>query len=139
MISRAIWIPGWYELDPPLEVGLADTFVFWRVVPEYLQESENLVFYNTLWQPKDVLLASGVVVSIQHPEFGEIQKVDTRGLDYTFTLASGIEYLVNAEEEPGKIFEKSGSTWIESSRLINDWRFVVTLSELSELVEPKKL
>jgi hypothetical protein len=30
-VVEVAWVPGWYELDPPLEVGLADEFAFWRV------------------------------------------------------------------------------------------------------------
>jgi len=34
-MKRGAWIPGWYELDQPLEVGIDDEFVFWRLVPDY--------------------------------------------------------------------------------------------------------
>ena len=43
---RVTWVPGWYELDPHLEVGLEDEFAFWRVVPEHLRGSEELFLYN---------------------------------------------------------------------------------------------
>ena len=108
-MERAAWIPGWYELDQPLEVGLAGEFAFWRVVPDHLRGPERLVLYNTLWEPEDAAIAHGVVVAIHHPDLGEIRKVDTHGLDYTIILADGIEFLVNAEEEPGKLFERAGA------------------------------
>src|SRR5262249_53570327 len=90
-MTFAAWVPGWYELDPPLEVGLTDEFAFWRVVPDHLRGPESLVLYNTLWHPEDALVARGTIAGIRHPELGAVRKVDTRGLDYTITLADGTE------------------------------------------------
>ncbi len=115
-MTLAAWVPGWYELDPPLEVGQTDEFAFWLVVPEHLRGPEPLVLYNTLWRPEDALVARGTIAAIRHPELGEVRMVDTRGLDYTLTLADGTELLVNAEEEPGRLFERAGERWAESSR-----------------------
>ena len=126
------WVPGWYELDPLLEVGLADEFAFWRVVPDHLCGPESLVLYNTLWHPEDAVVACGTIAAIRHPELGAVRKVDTCGLDYTITLADGTELTVNAEEEPGKLFERVGEQWRESSRAVSDWRFVVAFESLSE-------
>lgn len=75
------WVPGWYELDPPLEVGLTDEFAFWRVVPDHLRGPEPLVLYNTLWYPEDAVVARGTIAAIRHPELGAVHKADTRGLD----------------------------------------------------------
>jgi hypothetical protein len=131
-MEAVAWVPGWYELDPPLEVGLTDEFAFWRIVPDYLRGPEPLVLYNTLWHPKDVVVARGTIAAIRHPELGAIRKVETRGLDYTFTLADGTELAVNAEEEPGKLYERGGEHWQESQRVISAWRFVVEFESLSE-------
>lgn len=131
-MKLAAWVPGWYELDQPLEVGLTADFAFWRVVPEELAGPEPLVFYNTLWHPEDAVVARGTISRIRHPVLGDVRKVDTRGLDYTITLADGTELLVNAEEEPGKLFERAGEKWVESSRVVSNWRFVVQFETLSE-------
>jgi hypothetical protein len=131
-MEAVAWVPGWYELDPPLEVGLTDEFAFWRVVPDHLRGPERLVLYNTLWHPKDAVVARGTIAAIRHPELGAVRKVDTRGLDYTITLADGTELTVNAEEEPGKLYERAGEQWRESSRVVRDWRFVVEFESLSE-------
>ncbi len=133
-MTLAVWVPGWYELDPSLEVGLADEFAFWRVVPDHLLGPVALVLYNTLWNPEDAVVAHGTISAIRHPELGEIRKVDTRGLDYTITLTDGTEVLVNAEEEPGKLYERGGGDWAKSSRLVSDWRFIV---EFAVLMEPR--
>jgi hypothetical protein len=133
MIERVAWVPGWYELDPQLEVGNADEFVFWRVVPDNLVGPERLVLYNTLWCPKDAVVARGMIWAIHHPELGAIRKVDTRGLDYTITLADGAELLVNAEENPGLCYERGEGGWVPSSRVISDWRFVIEFELLTEL------
>jgi hypothetical protein len=90
------------------------------------------VLYNTLWRPEEAVLARGTIAAIRHPELGTIRKVDTCGLDYTITFADGTELTVNAEEEPGKLFERDGEGWRESSRVVSDWRFVVAFESLSE-------
>lgn len=132
------WVPGWYELDQPLEVGLEDEFAFWRVVPEGLRGPERLVFYNGLWHPEDGVFACGKISAIRHADFGDIRKVDTRGLDYTITLADGTELLVNAEEEPGKIYEGQFGAWTESKRVISNWRFEVEFDWLSNSYAERK-
>lgn len=137
-MERVAWIPGWYELDLYLEVGLEDEFAFWRVVPEYLRGPEELVLYNDLHKPEDELFASGKIVGIRHPELGQIRKVDTFGLDYTITLADGIEIVVNAEEEPGKLFEGKPGAWFESNRVVSQWRFAVDFESLSTFAPERR-
>lgn len=129
----AAWIPGWYELDQPIEVGMSAEFAFWRVVPVELRESQRLVFHNDLWHPEEAVVASGTISSITHSELGPIRKIDTQGLDYTIVLADGKEVVVNAEEEPGKIFEFVNGEWVQSSRQVTTWRFIVQFDSLSEL------
>jgi hypothetical protein len=129
---RALWIPGWYELDPHLEVGFDDEFAFWRVVSDNLSAISSWVFYNTIWEQGQGIFATGKITAIRHPELGEIRKIDTRGLDYTITLADGVEQLVNAEEEPGKTYERQHGDWVASSRSISDWQFEVIFESLSE-------
>jgi hypothetical protein len=134
---RATWVPGWYGLDQPLAVGLTDEFAFWRILPEDLRGApEGLVFYNTLWKPDDALMGNGTIMAISNPELGEIREVDTRpSLDYAIRLADGTTLQVDAEEEPGRLYE--GSTW--SSRVVNDWGLAVEFDALSELHPPPPL
>jgi hypothetical protein len=131
-VVEVAWVPGWYELDPPLEVGLTDEFAFWRVVPDHLRGPEALVLYNTLWHSEDAVVARGTIVDIRHPKLGAVRKVDTSGLDYTIILADDTELTVNAEEEPGTLYERCGEQWRVSSRSVSDWRFVVVFESLSE-------
>ena len=131
-MERVAWVPGWYELDQPLEVGLEGDFAFWRVVPDHLRGPERLVFYNDLWHPEDGVFACGKIGAIRHPELGDIRKVDTRDLDYTITLADGTQLVVNAEENPGKIYEGKPGAWVESQRVVSNWRFEVEFESLSE-------
>jgi hypothetical protein len=129
---RVAWVPGWYELDPQLEVGLEGEFAFWRAVPEHLRGPEEFVLYNDLWHPGDGMFASGKITAIRHPELGEVRKVNTCGLDYAITLADGTEIVVNAEEDPGKMFEGKPGAWVESKRVVSQWRFEVEFESLSE-------
>jgi hypothetical protein len=132
-MERVAWVPGWYELDPPLEVGAEREFAFWRAIPNHLLGAERLVLYNTLRRPEEALDAHGRITAIHHPALGDVSRVDTRGLDYTITLADGTKLLVNAEEEPGKLFHRAGDRWAESSLVVEDWRFVVEFESLSQL------
>jgi hypothetical protein len=132
-MERAAWVPSWYALDQSLAVGLTGEFSFWRIAPDEALRGgpERLVFYNLTWKPEDVLLGSGTIVAISNPELGDIREVDTRSepFDYAFHLADGTSLEVNAEEEPGRLYE--GSAW--SSRIVNDWRLTVEFDSLSEL------
>jgi hypothetical protein len=131
-MRTAAWVPGWYELDQPIMVGLENEFIFWDVVPEDLKGPEPLVFYNDL-RSKNVVYATGRIRAIRHPELGEILQIDARGLDYTVTLADGTKLAVNAEEEPGKIYMGSPGQWVESDRVLLAWRFAVEFESLSDL------
>jgi hypothetical protein len=133
LMERVAWVPGWYELDQPLAVGLTDWFTFWRFVPDNLRGPERLVLYNTLGDPGEVLFARGTIAAIWHPDLGAILRVDTRGLVYTIYLADGTRLGVEAEESPGELYEWRGSRWEASSRLVKDWRFVVEFESIDSL------
>ncbi|MBI3411051.1 MAG: hypothetical protein HY040_22180 [Planctomycetes bacterium] len=130
--ENVAWVPCWYELDQPLEVGQSGDFAFWWLVPEHLRGPERLVLCNDFSHSGNLLIARGTIAAIRHPELGAIRKINTRGLDYTITLADGTELLVNAEEDPGKLYERDGERWAESPRVISNWRFVVEFESLSE-------
>jgi hypothetical protein len=127
------WVPGWHELDQSLEVGMSGEFYFWRAAPEGLRVPQSLVFYNALWNPEEMVAASGMITEIRHPVLGALRKVDTIGLDYTFVLANGMELEVNAEEEPGKLFEREG----KANPTVGDWGLVVVFRSLTELKPPR--
>jgi hypothetical protein len=131
-LPTAVWIPGWYELDQAIEIGQTDEFVFWRDRFHRVRDTEQWVFYNTLWHPEDAIVATGSIATIRHDELGDIRKVDTRGLDYTFMLADGAELCVNAEEEPGQIYEQVDGQWKPSPRSVAAWEVIVEFDSLSE-------
>ena len=130
--EKVFWIPGWYELDQGLEVGLLDTFAFWRTTPERFNAPNSLVFFNTLGREHEVVKAFCRIENIHHAELGDVQKIDTCGLDYTIILTSGTQYMVNAEEKPGQLVKKSGETWIKSSP-ITEWKFSVEMAGMPPL------
>ncbi|NUO47998.1 MAG: hypothetical protein HOV80_03990 [Polyangiaceae bacterium] len=131
-ITRAEWRPGWYELDQSLEVGVTAELAFF-LRPQNSAPEDSLLFYNTLWSPKDAMIATGTVSRITHPKLGEIQKVDCRGLDYIFVLPDGHEFVVNAEEEPGRLYEKTTDGWSPSAAQMDSWTLEVELTDLSAL------
>ena len=123
----AEWRPGWYELDHPIQVGRAQQFAF------FPPNGGVLVFYNTLWKPDEAVAARGVVGAIEHEYLGSVANADTEGLDYTFTLADGRELVVNAEEEPGTIYERANGEWRVATHQVSDWTLRVEFTELDDL------
>jgi hypothetical protein len=72
--------------------------------------AEPLKFFNTLWRPEAAVAVVATVLRISHPTLGDLRAVRTDGLDYAFVLVDGTELVVNAEEEPGKLVDASGSS-----------------------------
>ena len=128
-MPEVTWVPAWHELDQTIQVGTAGEYYFWGDVPEAPRASQALVFYNAEWNAERMVAASGFIVGIRHPVLGALRKVDTIGLDYSFVLADGTEIEVNADEEPGKIYEREG----KATPSVSDWALVVEFRSLSEL------
>jgi hypothetical protein len=130
--AEAIWVPAWYELDPPpLEVGLTAEFAFCRDASDGILGQKPLTFY-TGFAEGEIDLAWGTIAAIRHADFGSIRKISTRGLDYTIELEDGRQYSVNAEESPGELYERRERDWSEAVIAISDWRFTVAFSSLAE-------
>ncbi len=124
--KRALWIPGWYELDQPLFVADSQRLWFYQQPPAEVACAENIdfVFFNQLSAAANCQVRIGNVLSIRHPELGELTGIETDGLDYTFRPVDRDPILVNAEEDPGRPYD--------SSCEIEDWTVEVILSEVSE-------
>lgn len=88
----------WYELDLSIKVGLTDEFYFFK-------DREPLEFYNGPFYKDEAMSISCRIEKIIHPELGEISEIDTKGLDYTITLANGESLKVEAEEKPGDVYD----------------------------------
>ena len=131
-MERAAWIPYWYGLDQPLAVGVTDEFAFWQVVPDHLRCPERLVFCSGLWKPEAAMTGVGTIAAITNPELGVIREVciPGDGLEYAIRLGDGTILDVEAEQEPGRIYQP-GSGW--SSRVVADWRCIVDFESLSAL------
>ena len=68
------------------------------------------------------------IQSIAHSSIGVIREVKTDGLDYLFFPETGEPISVNAEEAPGY----TDGDFVE----VSDWTLQVSLSEISEPVDP---
>ena len=97
----AIWTPAWYELDQSVKCGIKDEF--WLIK----NNGTDLKFYNELGNREKVEIIIGEVTNISHKTLGKILEIDTHGLCYTITLASGETIIVEAEETPGQIESSS--------------------------------
>ena len=119
-IERAIWHPFWYELDQSLEVGCVNEFDFFRTPPDDLANEELPIFYCGNWNDKHLYYsAKKRILKIHHPQIGDIQKIDARGLDYTVTLTDGTIRKVEAEETPGVVYDLH--------KPVEDWRVFVEM------------
>ncbi|AAN57427.1 hypothetical protein HRJ35_01170 [Shewanella oneidensis MR-1] len=127
MAMNALWIPAWYELDPSIVVGVTEEFVFHKPAT-----NEALRFYSGA-KETEVVKATGEIASIHHQVLGDIDSVDAQGLDYTIVLKDGRRLLVNAEEEPGLIYEWVDDSWQPSEMVIQDWQLEVKFASLSPL------
>ena len=89
---------SWYELDQMLEVGKEDSYYF-------KASQEDLEFLNGLLDDDTYKKIKCKILKISHPELGLINKIETRGLDYKISLDGGKTILVEAEEDPGNVYD----------------------------------
>ncbi|PIW61716.1 hypothetical protein [Shewanella sp. CG12_big_fil_rev_8_21_14_0_65_47_15] len=127
MTMNALWIPAWYELDPSLVVGVTEEFIFHKPAA-----NEALKFYSGA-KGAQAVKATGTISAIHHNVLGDIESVDAQGLDYTLVLKDGRRLLVNAEEDPGLIYEWVDESWQPSDMVVVDWQLEVKLTSLSPL------
>ena len=129
----AIWHPFWYEADQPISVGQVSDFQFFKTPPQYVQDCGHSVFYHGDWKKETISKQAYKqrlrILSINHPELGRIQSIDTKGLNYTVTMSDGPIVKIEAEEQPGTVFfiRTEGETrWhYDDSWKLVDWRFYV--------------
>ncbi len=126
---NALWVPGWYELDQALAVGEERRFWFYQQPPSDLPkvESCDFVFFNQLNAAANCQVRTARVTGIRHPILGELERVDTDGLDYHFQPVGGEAIRVNAEEDPGSVFDAPGDM-----PSIDDWSVAVELADVSQ-------
>ena len=120
--EQAIWHPNWYEMDQSIAVGQFDEFDFFVNPPTTIENDGLPVFYNDDWHERCRHLYDRQkkrILSIWHPVLGQIQSIDTKGLDYTFTMVNGQVLKVEAEESPGLVYSHPEP--------ICDWRIYVQM------------
>ena len=111
------WTAAWYELDQTIIVGDKDWF--------YLPSNENNhSFFNELYQSNSFIRKKLEIIRISHPVLGDVRGIVAIGLDYTIYLTDGTVLEINAEEQPGQIYN--------SSLIIDDWTFDVEVSILDD-------
>ena len=129
---KALWTPGWYELDQTIVVGEQKKFWFFQSTPSQdeigpLPDDVELVFFNQLDSSSNSEIRNMKILEILHPQLGLLARIDTDGLDYIFTPVDGDEVIVNAEEEPG--------TTHETDLDIHDWSVIVRMMEVPAIDE----
>ena len=81
-------------------------------------EPKNTSFTDDFNRDADEVRAE--ILTINHKQLGRIKGIITIGLDYTIYLEDGRVLSVNAEEDPGKIYNDSIN--------IEEWRFDVEVN-----------
>lgn len=125
-LQTALWTPGWYELDQTLVLGERQKFWFFQDPPQECltgQDHVDFVFYNQLDSSTNCTVRFAKILEIKHPQLGSLTRIDADGLDYIFFPVDGEEVVVNAEEEPGKLYDDGPA--------VSDWSVLVTLDEVS--------
>lgn len=87
----------WYELDQSISIGQRDEFLFFK-------NSKTFKFFNGLYEQDKVVSVECIIKKIIHPEFGEVSEISTTGLDYSISLVDGTKFEVEAEENPGHVY-----------------------------------
>jgi len=121
----ALWLPGWYELDQPLNRKQRTRMWFYQVPPSDIPNVEafDFVFFNQLSNPDNCQVREATIGSIEHEQLGTLRQVDTQGLDYLFFTDAGETLVVNAEEKPGDAQQANLN--------ITNWCLKVTLEDVS--------
>jgi hypothetical protein len=128
-----IWHPFWFERDRPISVGEVADFEFFELPPPYAKSDGLPVFSHggfSTGPSQRVYKQHLRIVSIRHPELGQIHSIDTDGLDYTLKFVDGRVAMLNAEEKPGMLWfvirdAKSSDPLPEATLELTDWRFYV--------------
>jgi hypothetical protein len=143
--TRALWEINWYNLDSPLKVGERSVFSF--AAPERPESGHDLQFRCTIEMDPEGEYHWATVESIEHPEFGALDEVDTNtAFAYTFRFRDGRWATVEVEQGQGIVrraspdfaIDRSGPDW--ESRQIGGkrwdcyfkWDLNVVLSDLTE-------
>ncbi len=128
-VVLALWKPVWHERDQSLVLGQQQRIWFCRRCAPSTDvdgNSVSLVLYNQSVEPQNRELRFATIVHLKNDVLGELKRVDADGLDYTFETVSEVKWIVNAEEEPGVIYD--------SDLRVADWSVWLTLSDVSEPV-----
>lgn len=126
-VFEAAWVPLWYELDQNLAVGAVDELWFFTEAPQELAALNKVVLFRGLTTSGPHVALKCRVLRIHHPILGDLEAVETRGLDYCFVQASGERIEVNAEEEPGAAYDQQVT--------VRDWSLTVWLQRCSSASE----
>ena len=135
---RAVWTPGWYNLDQSITVGQVQYFYVYKEIPDLSEMkwppqsdpdplwpsgSTDLVFYNTLLKPDAYTKRRLRIDSIEHPELGTLESIATQRFGvYEFrTTTQSLE--VEAEERPGRCYDNAVT--------VEDWSVRVEVTEES--------
>lgn len=128
-VFLALWRPAWHEMDQSLSVGEHGRFWFDRShgpSADVADHGVTFVFYNQSMSHQGSEVRCATIVDLKHDQLGALSRIDTDGLDYVFQTTDGREVIVNAEEEPGALYD--------SDLQVPGWNVWVTISNVTEPV-----
>lgn len=109
----AVWCPDWYDLDQPITVGNRTLLAFAVQPQEHIvarvhqwhSTSVDAIFYCGLGGDGRWFDLDAEIITLRNSALGAVRSITSQGLDYTVTLESGRELLVNCEENPGAVWD----------------------------------
>jgi hypothetical protein len=128
IVRRALWKPNWFKLDQSIRTGQFGQFAFFENSKDVLVaegELYDFTFFNQLKSGSErPEFRNARILEINHPSLGSIERIDTLGVDYVFYPTNGLELIVNAEEEPGVIYD--------CELQVEQWSLTVSVGDISE-------
>ncbi|HKO02957.1 MAG TPA: hypothetical protein VJ032_14760, partial [Thermoanaerobaculia bacterium] len=120
VMTDAIWVPAWYELDQSVVVNDRDVFFF-----QTLKDADQRLVFSNFRGDQPFFEAEATIVRIRHQMLGEVQAILAEGLDYSILRADGSCARVEAEENPGYVYD--------TKEILNPSRFLIELADVQTL------
>ena len=116
-MTAAIWVPAWFELDQSVVVNDRDVFFF--------EMTANPLRFSNFTGDVPIFEAEATVVEIRHEVFGELRAILAEGLDYELIKADGSRIRIDAEQDPGRVYE--------TEEILAPLQFTIELADVSPL------
>jgi hypothetical protein len=107
-VVHVCWQPAWHELDQSLALGETSLIALEEISPPLQIDDQTFQWkFSTGLDPDGGFEKNVRIDAIHHPILGEVLKIDACGLDYIVYPANGEEIIIDAEEDPGVVHNRT--------------------------------